>query len=398
MSIFDLGDFTGWVRQSQDWALVAPPPIARELRSLGFSLMSRANNHALGWGVEGMRQTSRLLDEAGIVHAGASDSLARARAPRYVETGKGRVGLVAFHTTMMSDGSQASDQFGEIPARPGISSLRLRVSLEVTERAFDELREIESLLDPFGMSAVPAGGRALTQFEPSFTLGEKVVVRYELDAEDVAQIRAQVRAGKRLGDLLIVSAHVHEFGPAAGPPGFLTELAHELVDDGADVFVGHGVHQLWPVEVYRGVPILYGLGNFIADDTMGPIPENLYRDAGERLGRAGARDAEVIEALNEVNFNHERYFESAIARVQWIDGRPETTLHPVELGFGRGITRRGLPRLVAGDGARRSLSRSPSGLRHSEQTWSWTATLVSCERRDLPRLRAIGRTACSLVL
>lgn len=32
---------------------------------MGFSMLSRANKHSLDWGLEGMRETSRLLDEAG---------------------------------------------------------------------------------------------------------------------------------------------------------------------------------------------------------------------------------------------------------------------------------------------------------------------------------------------
>src|SRR5204862_8356318 len=50
--------------------IIGTPAVAKDLKAIGFDMMSRANNHATDWGLEGMRQTSRALDEAGIVHAG----------------------------------------------------------------------------------------------------------------------------------------------------------------------------------------------------------------------------------------------------------------------------------------------------------------------------------------
>ncbi|HMF98124.1 MAG TPA: CapA family protein, partial [Vicinamibacterales bacterium] len=46
--------------------IIGSPLVAKDLKSIGFDVMSRANNHATDWGLEGMRQTSRALDEAGI--------------------------------------------------------------------------------------------------------------------------------------------------------------------------------------------------------------------------------------------------------------------------------------------------------------------------------------------
>src|SRR2546422_9894317 len=39
--------------------IIGTPAVARDLKSIGFDVMSRANNHATDWGLEGMRQTSR---------------------------------------------------------------------------------------------------------------------------------------------------------------------------------------------------------------------------------------------------------------------------------------------------------------------------------------------------
>ncbi len=43
------------------------------------------------------------------------------------------------------------------------------------------------------------------------------------------------------------------------------QFAHELVDAGADAVIGHHPHVVQGVEVYKGAPIFYSLGNFIFD-------------------------------------------------------------------------------------------------------------------------------------
>jgi poly-gamma-glutamate capsule biosynthesis protein CapA/YwtB (metallophosphatase superfamily) len=42
----------------------------------------------------------------------------------------------------------------------------------------------------------------------------------------------------------------------------MTEIGHEAIDAGADLVIGHGPHYSLPIEVYKGRPIFYGLGNF----------------------------------------------------------------------------------------------------------------------------------------
>jgi poly-gamma-glutamate synthesis protein (capsule biosynthesis protein) len=43
------------------------------------------------------------------------------------------------------------------------------------------------------------------------------------------------------------------------------ELAHAAIDAGADIVYGHGSHVVQGVEVYKGKPVLYCLGNFVTD-------------------------------------------------------------------------------------------------------------------------------------
>jgi len=57
------------------------PSVAVYLKYMGFDMLSHANNHAMDWGYEGMRETQKYLDEAGIIYAGTGETLAQASAP-----------------------------------------------------------------------------------------------------------------------------------------------------------------------------------------------------------------------------------------------------------------------------------------------------------------------------
>jgi hypothetical protein len=44
-----------------------------------------------------------------------------------------------------------------------------------------------------------------------------------------------------------------------------TDMAHMLIDHGADMIIGHHPHVFQGVEYYNGKPVVYSLGNFVAD-------------------------------------------------------------------------------------------------------------------------------------
>ena len=54
-TIFDPRSFKGSPYSWEgDWTDASVPAVARDLRAMGFGIVSRANNHALDWGIEGM--------------------------------------------------------------------------------------------------------------------------------------------------------------------------------------------------------------------------------------------------------------------------------------------------------------------------------------------------------
>lgn len=69
--------------------------------------MCQANNHALGWGVEGLLLTATGLKRAGILPVGAGENREQAFAPAVVEVSGVRVAFVAA-TSVFPSGYGAS--------------------------------------------------------------------------------------------------------------------------------------------------------------------------------------------------------------------------------------------------------------------------------------------------
>ncbi len=46
-------------------------------------------------------------------------------------------------------------------------------------------------------------------------------------------------------------------------PAWVVDFAHRCVDAETRAFVGHGAPVLQAIEIYKGAPLFYGLGNFL---------------------------------------------------------------------------------------------------------------------------------------
>ncbi|HSR41266.1 MAG TPA: CapA family protein [Longimicrobiales bacterium] len=333
----------------------ADPEMARELTWAGIDLVSLANNHTGDYGVEGLRLTLEHVEAAGLVGAGAGESLWEAREARFLETADGRVALISVASTF-TDHSVAGNARGGIRARPGLSPLRHRRWEVLTRPRLEALRE--GLLGA-GMD-VPGSGDGFSALGRRFEVGDAPGRRTEPDPDDLAALEAVVRSADALADYTIVTIHAHESdGETSVPAGFIETFARAMIDAGADVMVGHGPHVLRGIELYRGKPILYSLGDFVfQNETLLRLPDENYARYG--LGP----DAHVAD------FNDERYegetrgfptnreiWESVVAVPIWEDGAlRELRLHPLTLGFGEPPAARGRPMFARGELARKILT------------------------------------------
>jgi gamma-polyglutamate biosynthesis protein CapA len=76
---------------------------------------------------------------------------------------------------------------------------------------------------------------------------------------DIQRIKSKV-------DLIIVSLHWgSEYVPYPSPKQ--VEIGRKIIDCGGDILIGHHAHVIQGYEIYKEKLIIYGLGNFIFDDT-----------------------------------------------------------------------------------------------------------------------------------
>ena len=103
-------------------------------------------------------------------------------------------------------------------------------------------------------------------------------------AQDIASIRLDV-------DVVVLSVHWGD-EMMARPSPRLVEFAHQLIDVGADVILGHHAHVPGSIEIYRGRPILYSLGNFCFGHDHGYWADNMM--AKLIVDAEGTRSVELI--------------------------------------------------------------------------------------------------------
>jgi poly-gamma-glutamate synthesis protein (capsule biosynthesis protein) len=215
---------------------LAPPEALDALTTFGFNLLSLSNNHAFDMKVTGLQNTLREVNGRKIVHAGTGNTLEEATAPAYLRTPKGTVALVSSASGLIAPGGNATAD------RPGVNELRIE--------AGDNQNEATAELPD----------------QPGNTPNQ----------EDAQRILRSIREARAHADLVIVYQHNHVFGhrpfvtlfdegltERLAPNDWLKKWVHQEVDAGADIIVMHGAPLLHGVEIYRGKPIFYDLGNFI---------------------------------------------------------------------------------------------------------------------------------------
>ncbi|HEV2388311.1 MAG TPA: CapA family protein [Candidatus Acidoferrales bacterium] len=344
------------------------PGVPDDVKRMGFSMVERANNHATDWGVEGMEETDKRLDDAGLIHAGTGKDLAAARAPRYLDTPVGRVALVSMASSFLPM-SRAMDPLGETNGRPGLSALRTTAYTVVPQDLFDQIKrvgdELQALKKQAGIPApsAPPGGNPPKPNEVNlngarFRLGDRFGLSYDMDSFDLQQILKGIRQGKESANFLIATIHCHEPGNwSEQPADFLVTLAHDAIDQGADEFVAQGPHQLRGIEIYKGKPIFYSLGNFIFQNLMlDPVGMDYYLSF--HLNPDTATDEEFDYALTKRGFWDPVWFESVVAVSRFDRNQvSEIDLYPIDLGFERPAPDFGNPRMAPPAAAKKILER-----------------------------------------
>ncbi|MCU0845757.1 MAG: CapA family protein [Spirochaetes bacterium] len=87
-------------------------------------------------------------------------------------------------------------------------------------------------------------------------------------------MRKDIEQFKRFTDFIVVNLHWGD-EYTNYPSEDQVEMARALIDGGADAVIGHHSHVYQGIEVYRGRPIVYSLGNFLFGSINEDIRDNI---------------------------------------------------------------------------------------------------------------------------
>ena len=349
---FDLATFKG--QGYGNGLLWGEAANAKDMKALGVDMVSVANNHSTDWGVEGLLETRRLLDEAGLVHSGGGRTLSEARAPGVLSTPKGRVSLVSAASTFKPN-ANANDAFGDVPARPGINPLRVRRVNLVTDEQFAAIRSVATARAAPREPAPSPTATDITFGEQLYRRSATPGVRWEMDLYDHAAMLKSIRDAKAASDLTVFTIHAHESptgmdDDAPLPPDFLITLFHHCVDAGADFILGGGQHALRGVEIYKGRPILYGMGVFFISGDVKMLQESALRVFPDSTGHAPPPPPPtpgVSPRAVRAGGNPASWYDGIVAVADYVNGRATTLrLYPLDVGNTNDLARRGIPHLA----------------------------------------------------
>ncbi len=205
----------------------APRDFRWELARTGINLVSLANNHALDFGPDGLKECLKALDHSNITYAGAGATLAEARAPGTLELAgfKTRVSLLSYMRYWTAK-YRSKD-----PSAPSLATIDPAVILAVRD---GKVEKVEGPLE-----------------------------------SDVKAMEDDIVLARRHADLLLVTLHNHDvthhraYGIQDTTPPNDQIMFRRAIEAGADMVIGTGPHVLRGIELHQGRPIFYSLGDFI---------------------------------------------------------------------------------------------------------------------------------------
>ena len=350
MNLADYGELTYPARG--DWLgsfMMADPQVARDLKWAGIDIMSLAHNHSMDYGEQGMAATIRHCKAAGLAVAGTGIDLEEAREPGYLETKHGRVALIST-TSGNKQNEWASLAKGGVRGRPGINPLRVTFKYMLERDAAEQMKAIARKLDVLreaGRSTSSVGlkgeefgfqmpGDQSTRAANAFIPGDRFEIQSTCHKRDLEGNLRSIDEARKMADFVIVAHHYNIADGKRGDkvPMFVREFAHAAVDAGADVYVGHGWHSTLGIEIYKGKPIVYGIGNFFAQsEFIRRVPYDSYESWGHDMDRLPTLHPSDHPLHPGLDSHSETWWTSALMTLEMRNGAFERIrLHPVEMG------------------------------------------------------------------
>ena len=342
--------------------LNTPKEVFPDLLSFGFDFFGNANNHCMDYSYAGLLSTIDFLDEKGCAHAGTGRTLSDAEKPAILNLPGGKRAAIFAVDASMESASEAGKPSRIFAGRPGVNYLRHETVYTVSKKNMADLRRIaESTAINFLRDGDIATGYQLPDPEGVFVFGNTTFTTSEgtplsrCNRKDLTRLCGNIEKAKAENDLVFILVHSHdeEGTNENDPPAYLSEFCRAAIDAGAAAIFGGGIHSLRGLELYRGKPIFYSLGDFIY---QGMRVEYLPPDFMEKYGLdvdASAKEALWVRSKGgKIGLQtNEKNFLTVVPKLTFEDGEPiDLTMMPVRLGFGTGDeTLEGLPYFATGE-------------------------------------------------
>ncbi len=307
--------------------MASPPQIAQELKWAGFDMLAHANNHSFDYGSTGILETIEHVEKSGLILAGSGKDLQSARAPGYFRCKRGVVALVAMASDFIPYG-KASFSRSDLPGRPGMNPLTVSG----------------------GKGAIMAPAAVADRLRPLTRLGLKIrrsdhyglVTGFRVSAKDLRANLDTIAAAASTADVVIASVHAHRQGP------WLTTFAHQAIEHGASVVFIHGPHKVQAIELFKGRPVFYSMGDFVFEaGFITRFPAEAYEARGlpadasfDELCKSGSRS-------KLAKLDRRQVYEGFAASIDIAERRiVRIRLMPVDLQFKAAREDRGRPLLA----------------------------------------------------
>ena len=337
------------------------PSVLPDFLAFGFNGCGCANNHSLDFSQDALFMTMKTLKGIGMPFAGIGENLQDATKAGIVKTPQGKVAFISVSSAFHPDAA-AGWKTSRSPGRPGLNPLRWKETYLVTPQQLEWVKEIATetgingnreLDIRTGFTAPDAPG-TFQMGKLAFKAADKPGRTSACNVHDLKRLSEAIVAAKKEADLVIILAHSHTMRHknVEEPAPYFMEFCRMAVDSGADAVIGGGTHQLKGVELRKGRPIFYSLGDFVFQNNVVPlVPPDFCEQYGVPLDSDAKTAFNARSKGGKVGLHAFREnFLSVVPRLRFENGvLAKLEMLPIELHWMQDWSVNGLPRAADGE-------------------------------------------------
>ena len=210
-------------RSGQREGFNANPAAALTLKAANITMVGNANN--CNYGDAAITSSIGVLRDQKIPFSGAGKNWREACEPAFQKIGDLSIGFIQRTSVYWPNNHEASAM------HPGVATLKIHTAYSPQ-------------IDGYAANRPGTPPDILTWVDSAYL-------------EDLV---SQIQKLKESAEIVIASFH---WGYKEKVLGYMREVAHAVIDAGANIVLGHGPHMPLPTEIYKSRPIFYGLGSFV---------------------------------------------------------------------------------------------------------------------------------------